>query len=165
MSKLNYFAYGSNMSSKRLLARVPSAIRIGKGVLQEHRLVFHKISKKDGSGKCDVIESEVDDVIGVLFEIDRDEKSALDEAEGLNYGYDGKTVNVILESGAAVSAVTYFATNTDASLKPYTWYLRHVFEGAREAQFPRDYIKSIMETPATEDADKKREADELAIYK
>jgi len=132
--------------------------------LQEHRLVFHKISKKDGSAKCDVIKSEADDVIGVLFEIDRAEKSTLDKAEGLNDGYSEKAVNVILESGATVSALTYFATNIDASLKPYTWYLRHVLEGAREAELPGYYIKSIMETPATEDADKKREADELAIY-
>ncbi len=117
------------MSSNRLKARVPSAITIGKGVLQEHRLVFHKISRKDGSGKCDVIKSESDDVIGVLFEIDRAEKSTLDKAEGLNYGYDEKAVIVKLESGATVSAVTYFATNIDASLKPYTWYVRHVLEG------------------------------------
>ncbi len=164
MNKLNYFAYGSNMSSKRLKARVPSAKAIGKGVLQEHRLAFHKISKKDGSAKCDVIKSESDDVIGVLFEIDRAEKPTLDKAEGLKYGYDEKTIEIKLETGATVSAVTYFATNMDASLKPYTWYVRHVLEGAREAQLPDDYIKSIMETPATEDADKKREADELAIY-
>jgi hypothetical protein len=152
------------MSSKRLKARVPSAITIGTGVLQEHRLVFHKISKKDGSGKCDVIKSEPDDVIGVLFEIDRAEKSTLDKAEGLNNGYDEKAVKIKLESGATVSAITYFATNIDASLKPYTWYLRHVLEGAGEAQLPGDYVKSIMETPAIEDTDKKREADELAIY-
>lgn len=152
------------MSSKRLKGRVPSAIAIGKGILQEHRLVFHKISNKDGSGKCDVIKSQSDEVIGVLFKIDETEKPTLDRVEGLNDGYDEKAVNVELESGVTVSAVTYFATNTDPSLKPYTWYIRHVLEGAREAQLPDEYIKVIMETAATEDSNKQREADELAIY-
>jgi gamma-glutamylcyclotransferase (GGCT)/AIG2-like uncharacterized protein YtfP len=163
MKKLKYFAYGSNMSSMRLKARVPSAAVIGTGVLRGHRLVFHKVSN-DGSGKCDVTESESDDVMGVLYEINEIEKLALDRVEGLNHGYDEKAVNVQLASGEVVSAVTYFATNTDPGLRPYTWYKRHVLEGAREAKLPSDYTSEIEKISAIEDSDKLREASELAVY-
>jgi gamma-glutamylcyclotransferase len=163
MKKLKYFAYGSNMSSMRLKARVPSAAVIGTGVLRGHRLVFHKVSN-DGSGKCDVTESESDDVMGVLYEINEIEKLALDRVEGLNHGYDEKAVNVQLASGEVVSAVTYFATNTDPGLRPYTWYKRHVLEGAREAKLPSDYTSEIEKISAIEDSNKLREASELAVY-
>jgi gamma-glutamylcyclotransferase len=163
MKKLKYFAYGSNMSSMRLKARVPSAAVIGTGVLRGHRLVFHKVSN-DGSGKCDVTESESDDVMGVLYEINEIEKLALDRVEGLNHGYDEKAVNVQLASGEVVSAVTYFATNTDPGLRPYTWYKRHVLEGAREAKLPSDYTSEIEKISAIEDSDKLREASERAVY-
>jgi cation transport regulator ChaC len=163
MKKLKYFAYGSNMSSKRMKARVPFAGVIGVGVLRGHRLVFHKVSH-DGSGKCDVIESESDDVMGVLYEINEIEKLALDSVEGLNHGYKEKAINVELKSGEVVSAVTYFATNINPGLRPYTWYMRHVLEGAREANLPSEYTSVIEAISAIEDSDKLREANELAIY-
>lgn len=52
-----YFAYGSNMSSARLRARVPSCRPIGIAFLPGHELRFHKRSK-DGSGKCDAFQVE-----------------------------------------------------------------------------------------------------------
>ena len=164
MSSVVYFAYGSNMSSKRLKARVLSAKAVGIGVLKEHALAFHKVSKKDGSGKCDIVKSSSGEVMGVLFEIDAQEKTDLDEYEGFNKGYDEKTVEITTESGRIVSAVTYYATNTDPKLKPYSWYLRHILEGAKEAGLPEDYIKELDKVEAAKDPNKEREAKELAIY-
>jgi hypothetical protein len=102
--------------------------------------------------------------MGVLYEINEIEKLALDRVEGLNHGYDEKAINVELTSGEVVSAVTYFATNTDPGLRPYTWYKRHVLEGAREANLPSEYTSVIEGISAIEDSDKLREASELAIY-
>ena len=50
---LLYFAYGSNMSSVRLRARVNSAQPLGVARLPGHRLRWHMHSL-DGSGKCDI---------------------------------------------------------------------------------------------------------------
>ncbi|MGD8384961.1 MAG: gamma-glutamylcyclotransferase, partial [Lysobacterales bacterium] len=97
MNKLDYFAYGSNMSSKRLRARLPSASLAGVGVLRGHRLVFHKVSNHDGSGKCGIVESTRDHVLGVLYEIDADEKPVLDRIEGA--GYVEKRIEISLPSG------------------------------------------------------------------
>jgi hypothetical protein len=50
-----YFAYGSNMLTRRLTlpARAPSAVCAGTGYVECHRLAFDKVSR-DGSGKADI---------------------------------------------------------------------------------------------------------------
>ena len=165
MGTITYFAYGSNMSFKRLRKRVPSAEPKERGVLRCHCLAFHKISRKDGSGKCDIVSSKEFDVVwGRLYHIDAKEKELLDCAEGRGRGYNDKCVTVELDSGTTVCAVTYCATETDPNLKPYTWYKKHVLVGAKEACLPPDYIKKIEEVKAKEDCDKKREWNELGIY-
>ena len=165
MSTFKYFAYGSNMSTRRLLARTPSARVMGTATLAGHRIAFHKVSIKDGSGKCDVIEDVSRYVAGVLFEIERSEKAELDRIEGLGHGYREQAVTVELASGATVQATTYVATNTDPDLKPFTWYKQHVLEGAREANLPESYVRALEDITAIEDPDKAREAMELAIYR
>src|SRR6267154_56947 len=112
---LRYFAYGSNMLTARLRERVPSATAIGIGQLVGHALRCDKRRSRDGWGKCDAeATSRRDDVVwGVVFELDPEDKPALDKAEGLGAGYREKTVNVLTEAGP-VTAVTYYATDKDA---------------------------------------------------
>lgn len=167
MSTIFYFAYGSNMSSRRLkdASRLPSAIPLGIGILNDYRLEFHKPSRKDGSGKCGVIESGGDQVHGVVFRIGADCRQRLDQIEGEGHGYEGKFVEVISTDGDTVSALTYCATLSDPQLSPYTWYMRHVLEGAREFKLPPAYVKMIETVIAVADPCSKREAMELAIYR
>lgn len=164
---MKYFAYGSNMSFPRLKARVPSAKQIGTFTLIEHTLRFHKVSKKDSSGKCDALftGNRDDYIIGVLFEISDDEKGLLDKAEGLGYGYEEKWISVSNSQGNTHEALTYYATNTDPSLIPYSWYLYHVINGAREAGFPSTYLEALSATNSQDDPDKERDAAERAIYR
>src|SRR4051812_8017072 len=95
-----YCAYGSNMLSRRLRTRTPSAIANGVGYLSGWRLTFDKVST-DGSGKCDIEPTPhpTDWVYGVVFEISCGEKAALDTAEGLGKGYREERVTVITSSG------------------------------------------------------------------
>ncbi len=167
MGTITYFAYGSNMSFKRLKKRVKSAMPKGRGVLRCHCLKFHKVSK-DSSGKCDIPPATESDVVwGRLYHIDDKEEKRLDCYEGVGYGYGKKCVTVELDSGQTVRAMTYYVkddTKKNPSLKPYTWYIKHVLVGAKEACLPPDYIKKIEEVEADEDPCKKREAKELKIY-
>src|SRR5207248_632051 len=76
---VKYFAYGSNMLTKRLRERVPSARFSAVTPLSKHVLRFHKLSEgKAGSqsGKCNAYftGNEQDVVYGVVFDIDRNEK-------------------------------------------------------------------------------------------
>ena len=71
LPKILYFAYGSNMLSRRLRApnRTPSAVAVGTGFVSGRRLTFDKVST-DGSAKCDieVTTNPNDWAYGVLFE-------------------------------------------------------------------------------------------------
>jgi len=83
-----YFAYGSNMLTRRLAARTPSAVPEGFGYIEYFRLAFDKPSR-DGSGKATIeaTGTATDRVYGVLFRIETGEEGALDRAEGLDKGY------------------------------------------------------------------------------
>ena len=159
-----YFAYGSNMSIKRLTQRIPS-VKLCIGRLSEHRLVFHKRSK-DGSAKCDAYYTgnKNDYVIGALFKIDKSKKKDLDKAEGLGCGYEQKEVEIQTDSGKQ-KAVLYYATDIDRNLKPYSWYKTHVVVGAKENSLPKEYIALIEAVDSIPDPDKKRKKKELNIYR
>lgn len=161
-----YFSYGSNMSLKRIVERVPSAKVVSMATLTKHQLKYHKISD-DGSGKCNIYENgEISsEVYGVIFDIDKNEKRLLDIKEGLGYGYDQKEVEVCSSNGDKVNAFTYYAIKIDDNLKPYSWYKEHVARGAKENNLPQKYICSIESTKATEDQDLARHERELKIYR
>ncbi len=162
---MKYFAYGSNMSLLRLKERVPSAKKLEIVTLKKHQLRFN-MRGDDDSGKCDSFEthSNEDIVIGALFEIDENEKGALDRAESLGDGYDQKLVFVQNNSGEVFEALTYYAIKIDATLQPYSWYLNHVIIGAKETKVPADYLAIIESVKCIEDPDTKRDAKQRAMY-
>jgi gamma-glutamylcyclotransferase len=164
MQKILYFAYGSNMLTKRLQERAPSAKPVGIGYVMEHHLRWHK-KGRDGSGKCDIFFTGDQDhqVHGVLFEISGAEKTRLDGIEGLNRGYDEKMVEIITVSGL-VSAVTYYARVIDERLRPYEWYKRYVVEGAIEYDFPEIYVQELKSVEAVKDLDLEREQREKRFF-
>jgi hypothetical protein len=159
-----YFAYGSNMFTPWLCqpARCPSARFAGIAELSGHELRWHKHSKKDGSGKCDIPAAAAASVLGVLYEIAGDEKAPLDRAEGKGFGYDEIEVEVLSGSNP-VRAVTYQATNTDPALRPYTWYRALVIAGAKEHGFPASYIAELEAAPADEDENRARHDEHMAL--
>ena len=162
------FAYGSNMLIKKLRSRCPSVAKIGMCKIKKHNLKFHKVSKKDHSGKCDCefTESETAEVYGVLFRIPKSEETLLDEFEGLGKGYAKKKIDVTTIEEGKDTAVMYCATDEakDPNKKPYVWYLNQVIEGAKENCLPDDYIAKIRKVVADEDPDRARHATEAALY-
>ena len=162
--KFSYFAYGSNMCSKRLRERTPSAQAIGIGTVMAHHLRWHKKSR-DGSGKCDIFFTADPDhqVHGVLFEISESEKERLDTVEGLHQGYEEKMVEVRTTAGF-VYAVTYYATVIDGEVRPYEWYKRFVVEGAIEYGLPEDYVQLLKSIDAMKDPDQERHLRETRIF-
>jgi gamma-glutamylcyclotransferase len=159
-----YFAYGSNMSSRRLRAadRAPSAVFVETARLEGHRLVFDKVGM-DGSAKadCERTGRPHDEVHGALFRIDDLDRPALDRAEGRGDGYDAFELLFEAESGP-VRALTYLATRKDPALLPFDWYVRHVRVGARECGLPDAYLAAIERVRTVVDPDLERQARELA---
>jgi hypothetical protein len=162
---MKYFAYGSNMCTKRLRQGVPSAAFDTKAVLHCHVLKFHKRSQ-DGSGKCNLSHTgnHADEVHGVVFDIDEEEKPALDDAEGRHKGYNQITINVHTDNGT-IALFTYVADGDaiDDSLQPYTWYKNLVLFGAREYSLPESYVHAIELVPANQDPNAARDRKKRAL--
>ncbi|HMN76815.1 MAG TPA: gamma-glutamylcyclotransferase [Burkholderiaceae bacterium] len=153
-----YFAYGSNMLTRRLLERTPSARVVGTATLPEHELRWHKVSK-DGSAKCDIVRSSAPQacVHGIVFEIALADKAALDVAEGIGMGYKGCDV-VVNTARGALSAWTYRATNIDPLARPYPWYKAFVVAGAKEHGLPAAYVAALEAVVTREDPKPERAA-------
>ncbi|GJL65397.1 MAG: gamma-glutamylcyclotransferase [Nitrospirales bacterium] len=160
-----YFAYGSNMSMRRLQHRLPSVSVVCVARLPEHKLMFHKKSQ-DGSAKCDAMHSgHSDDVVfGVVYEIHELEKEKLDTIEERGHGYEVKTVKAYTYQEKPIEAMTYYAIQIDAMLHPYHWYKEHVLRGAREHHLPTAYIQSLEFVMSIPDTDLERHTRELQIY-
>lgn len=141
--------------------------KLGMAILEGYDLRFHKISKLDGSAKCDAMETgdPAHKVFGILFEITESGKLILDRIEGLGHGYNDKNVRVELDNGKSVNAITYYATSIDPELKPFIWYKEHILRGAVENGLPQSYIQKIMDVEAIADPDRLRDAKEMSIYK
>jgi gamma-glutamylcyclotransferase len=159
-----YFAYGSNMSARRLQARTPSATPVGAAELPGYKLVFDKRGR-DGSAKadCERTGAPTDLVLGGLYQIKEGERSALDQAEGLGNGYDAVEIVLNTDQGP-MRALTYVATDKQPGLVPYGWYMQHVLTGAREFGLPESYTASVAGVASRKDPDAAREASELSIY-
>jgi hypothetical protein len=150
------------MLRARLLQRVPGAKVVGVGLLRGHALRWHKVAK-DGSGKCDIPVDETDSLVyGVLYEIPEKQKTNLDRAEGLGYGYD--EMQVCIEVGSTTySAVAYYATKIDRNILPFTWYKALVVAGAVEHGLPPVYVEKLRAVTAVQDPDAKRHAEHMAL--
>ena len=161
----HYFAYGSNMLTRRLKApeRAPSAEFVDTGYIARRRLTFDKLSRDD-SGKCDAEETgnESDRVYGVIFEISYKEKPDLDRVEGCGKGYELETVDVITKQ-RTVLAQTYIATRKQRPLRPYHWYKALVVAGAVEHDLPNSYVEWLRVFESEEDPRANRRAENEAI--
>lgn len=166
-----YFAYGSNMSSLRLkdLNRCPSASFLEIGKIEGYRLLFNKISRKDGSSKANIRHTEAseDIVWGVIFEIEESQKLALEVAEGKGSGYNEYIITIIDKHGQQHDCIAYIANDArylNDNLLPFDWYKDHCILGAKEHGLQEDYVNTIEAHLFQADTDIERKSRELSIY-
>lgn len=162
--KLYYFTYGSNLHPVRIRKRIPSASLVGAVELPGRSISFSKRSR-DGSGKCTIATAQKSQsVFGAIYEIDAQEKFALDRIEGVGAGYDLHWEELEV-NGSRIRAFVYIASRShvDGTLQPYHWYKDLVLAGARHHRFPSDYIDVLKAVEATGDLDATRQRDNEAI--
>ena len=132
---INYFAYGSNVSSFRMLnERNINFISRRFAILENYKLLFNKVSKKNCYlGFANVVESEGDIVEGAIYELNDSDINIIDKFEGANSNpshYCRKNVDVICD-GEIINAIVYVA-NPDMireNIKPDKSYLNYLLEG------------------------------------
>ena len=133
-----YFAYGSNMASRRMRERVPGARAAGRARLDGWRLVADKPGR-DGSAKANVARTPGACVWGVLWELGEDDLAALDRFEA---GYERIAVTVDPGEGA-VPATTYASRRRDAAPGLAPEYKAWILEGAREHGLPPEWLGAL----------------------
>lgn len=158
------FAYGSNMLSGRIRARVRGAEPIGTGYIEERQLAFHKRGR-DGSAKADAIftGSSVDRVWGVLYALSPNLKPQLDQHE---IGYTTQQATVI-SGQQQVQAKLYVAEaeSIDRGLKPFDWYHGMVLAGAKEHGLPNEYRQLLSIVKSVPDCNLKRSTEQLKLLR
>ena len=161
---MNYFAYGSNMLTRRLRdpSRAPSAVACGMAVAPGFVVRFHKMGA-DGSGKCTLVAlaGESEAAHGVLYDVSDADCAKLDRVEGVHTGgYVRRSVELRLPDDRTAAAMTYVAgaQYVDASRVPFDWYRDLVVAGAIEHGLPVSYVEELMRAAVVPDPDPARAA-------
>lgn len=137
-----------------------SASLVGTGLIPDYSLKFHKVSWKDGTGKCNIIAGG-SGVYVAIFELAETDRSELDGHEGLGFGYDHHTIQV---DGCGACSTYIAATDAiDDSLAPTDWYKEYVLRGARFHRFPLAYISALESRSSVADSDKDRAQQEWKL--
>ena len=152
-----YFAYGSNMLSRRMRERVPSARIATVARLPGYRFDFRKRGA-DGSMKCDLVPDEIETAWGVVYQIAPAERDKLDAIEGEGYRVVEETA--MRSDGSALLSVFTYQAREDwiAWGRPFDWYRDLVVAGAREHDLPAPYVEALASMEADADPDPERAA-------
>ncbi len=140
---MKYFAYGSNMDKDRLIRRGVQFYSREFARLIRYKLVFNKKSRSGKFAYANIVPSAHDYVEGVLYEINDEGLSVLDQYEGYPNHYYRKKVAVQNSKGETIQAETYIANpaHTMEGLCPTREYLNHLL-AARDLLSP-EYIKKL----------------------
>ena len=137
-----YFAYGSNLASRRMGERVPGARPRGRARLEGWRLVADKPGR-DGTAKLNLVREAGAHVWGGVWALRVQDLLVLDRFEG---GYERLAVSVCADAGA-VAATTYVSRRGGARLGLDPDYKALVLEGAREHALPAEWLATLESLP------------------
>lgn len=158
MTRLLYFAYGSNIHPARLQERIGNTAPVGVARVRGYDLQFNKRGS-DGSGKCNIVVTgrRADHVLGTIYEVSLAQFKDLMQHEP---GYRPSAITVEIES--QVHAAATFVANADRvddGLVPFEWYHRMVVSGLNHFDFPVEYIERVHQVTSVPDSEQSRAAD------
>ena len=135
-----YYAYGSNMSTSRLVERIPEALPLGAASIAGYRLRCNKLGA-DGSGKANLVLDTTTVAWGVAFEVPAATWRTLD---GFEVGYERVGCSVVHAHHGEIEAQMYLALEPGHfEVSPFEWYLEHMTRGASEHGLPDEYQEAI----------------------
>lgn len=148
-----YFAYGSNMESRQMVSRCPSARFVGKATLEGYCVTFPRMSVRWQGGAASVGPDEDRRVEGVVYEMDEIDFEPLDRFEGVAKNrYYRCSLPVLLADGRTLEPEVYIANSeAGAPFPPDPGYLNQMIVGAQEHGLPEGYITMLkaIETTAS----------------
>ncbi len=133
---------------------------LGKGKLAGYRFEYNGHSNRWDGPAGDVVKSGADESVwGVLYEIDKNCRSCLDESEGYQEDrviskntYIPIEVTIVFSNSKSkeeqtreILAFTYVHVNTGKKKELNCEYKKVVITGARNFDLPEDYISSYLD--------------------
>ncbi|XP_014218192.1 gamma-glutamylcyclotransferase [Copidosoma floridanum] len=149
-----YFAYGSNMLTKRIHINNPTAVQRYIGKLKDYRLDFNMFAKRWHGAAATIVPQQGSEVWGVVWEINMSNLPDLDNQEGVSSNvYCPKIVKIDTTGGKSLECRVYQQCQlpdkyVEPSLlppnrQPSLIYLNTMIKGAKEFNIPNDYIKFL----------------------
>ena len=136
---LNYFAFGSNMSAKRMHERLGWYPSRSGAILNNYEMVFNKHSN-DG-GKANIMYCPGNLVEGIIYSVNEEDLLILDKYEGVATDqYKRYDIKIQDNNKKSIPAVAYKAINTGKVSAPTEEYLNYILEG-KEFLSPEYYSK------------------------
>ncbi|XP_044743463.1 gamma-glutamylcyclotransferase-like [Chrysoperla carnea] len=159
MGKFLYFAYGSNLLSKRIHLKNPSAVRKCVGKLKDYRLDFMHYSNRWKGAAATIVPTPGHTVWGAIWELDDSHLASLDHQEGVHQNmYFRFDANIETTEGNLITCKTYQQTESPELLnegeslpldrRPSELYKSVILEGAVESGLPNDYIEQLRKIPS-----------------
>lgn len=132
---MRYFAYGSNISTNRMIDRGIKYSNREFTILNGYKLVFNKKASKGDYSFANIEISNTDHVEGYIYEISDSDILVLDKFEGYPNHYN----RIYLKE---INAIVYIANDNKVveGLKPQKEYLDLILEG----EFSKEYHKKLQ---------------------
>ena len=140
---IHYFAFGSNMTRSRMVARIPEAQDLGRGHLEDWTFECNKLGM-DGSAKANLVPCPGALVWGVVYRFPSSRLPGLDVIEG---GYRRITVEVWIH-GVRQRCETYASDRLTDDPTPFDWYQGLMVAGAEEHALPERHIELLRSLPS-----------------
>ncbi|KAM4706081.1 gamma-glutamylcyclotransferase [Rhinophrynus dorsalis] len=143
-----YFAYGSNLLKERILLDNPSASFHSIALLKNFKLAFGNNEGTRNSrwhgGVATVIESQGDEVWGVVWKMNISNLDSLDKQEGVHVGiYEPLEINVHTAGGDLICRCYQMKNCVFGLTSPQ--YKQVICMGAKQNDLPRQYQKMLQE--------------------
>ena len=144
---VKYFAYGSNLDSKRMIERGVVFTSRHFGILKDYKLVFNKKSSKNNlrEGYANIVKSKGSVVEGGIYEITEESVLLLDRYEGFPTHYSREYIDIEAED-RTIRCIVYIAITDKVmdGLKPSKEYFNKILEG--KDLFTENYFNNLIKT-------------------
>jgi len=137
-----YAAYGSNLDPRQMLQRAPHSPHLGTGWLRGWRLTFGGEEIGWEGSVATLAEDSSASVFVSIYDLTRQDESALDEWEGVTTDLYRK-IRVRVETLNGTQSCYVYVFNSFEGGIPSARYLEIMIAAALEAGAPDDYIAEL----------------------
>lgn len=139
-----YFAYGSNLFTKRMLDRTGATLKARVGILAGYRLAFRRFINGNQT-YATIVPMAGEVVYGVAYLCEKEHIQKLDLFEGVaEKCYRRETADIKTETGESICCFVYIGDSLhEGDSSPSTEYLDFILMGAQEHALPLEYIQWI----------------------